>query len=89
LAWQIEMTGTASKQLGKLDKGEAKRITGFLRQRLAAMDDPRSLGKVLKGPLLGEYWRYRVGNFRVICDIQDNRVCVLVIEIGNRGKVYR
>lgn len=89
MAWQIELTATAVKQLSKLDKNEAKRITGFLRDRLAPMDDPRSTGKALTGPSLGIFWRYRVGDYRIICDIQDGDLRVLVIEIGNRREVYR
>jgi len=88
LAWRIELTATAARQLAKLDKNDARRITGFLRQRLAVTDDPRSSGKALTGPL-GGFWRYRVGDFRVICDIQDEALRVLVIEIGNRREVYR
>ena len=89
MAWRIELTETAAKQIGKLDKGEAKRITAFLRQRLATLADPRSTGKALAGPQLGAYWRYRVGDYRIICDIQDGKLCVLVIEVGNRREIYR
>ena len=89
MVWRIELTATAAKRLAKLDKGEAKRITSFLRQRLAVLDDPRTTGKALTGPHLGAYWRYRVGDYRIICDIQDSALCVLVIEIGNRREVYR
>ncbi len=89
MAWRIELTATAARQIGKLDKSEAKRITSFFRQRLATLDDPRSTGKALPGPQLGTYWRYRVGDYRIICDIQDGALCVLVIEVGNRRDVYR
>lgn len=89
MAWRIDLTATAAKQLGKLDKAEARRITVFLRQRLATLDDPRSTGKALTGPQLGTYWRYRVGDYRIICDIQDGALCILVIEVGNRREVYR
>lgn len=89
MAWRIDLTATAVKQLSKLDKSEARRITVFLRQRLATLDDPRSAGKALTGPLLGSYWRYRVGDYRIICDIQDDALCILVIELGNRRDVYR
>ena len=88
MAWRIELTATAAKQLAKLDKNDARRITSFLRQRVAVLDDPRSSGKALTGPL-GGLWRYRVGEFRVICEIQDGALRVLVIEIGNRREVYR
>lgn len=89
MAWRIELTATAAKQLAKLDKGEAKRITTFLRQRLAVLDDPRTTGKALTGPQLGSYWHYRVGDYRLICDIQDGILCILVIEVSNRRDVYR
>ena len=81
------MSETAAKQLGKLDKDEAKRITAYLRQRLARHDDPRALGKALAGPL-GGLWRYRVGDHRIICDLQDDVLCVLVVKIGHRRDVY-
>ena len=89
MVWRIELTATAVKQLGKLDKAEAKRITTFLRQRLATLDNPRSTGKALTGPQLGAYWRYRVGDYRIICDIQDGALCILVIEMGNRRDISR
>ena len=88
MAWRIDLTETATKQLSKLDKVEAKRITTFLRQRLAALDNPRSTGKALTGPL-GDLWYYRVGDYRIICEIQDGVLCVLVVKIGNRRDVYR
>lgn len=89
MVWRIELTATAARRLAKLDKGEARRITNFLRQRLAVLDDPRTMGKALTGPQLGSYWRYRVGDHRLICDIQDRVLCILVIEVGNRRDVYR
>ena len=58
-------------------------------ERIAAQEDPRNTGKALTGPMLGAYWRYRVGDYRIICDIQDGALRVLVIEIGNRREVYR
>jgi len=88
LVWRIDLTDTAIKQLSKLDKVEAKRITTFLRQHLAILDNPRSTGKALTGPL-GGLWRYRVGDYRIICEIQDAVLCVLVVKIGNRRDVYR
>lgn len=89
MVWRIELTATAVKQLGKLDKNEAKRITNFLRNRLALQDDPRKIGHALVGPQFGAYWRYRVDDYRVICDIQDGALRILVIEVGNRRKVCR
>ncbi len=58
-------------------------------ERIAAQEGPRNTGKVLTGPILGAYWRYRIVDYRIICDIQDGALCVLVIEIGNRREVYR
>lgn len=88
MAWQIDLTATSAKQLAKLDRGEAKRITTFLRERLATIDDPRSTGKALTGPL-GGLWRYRVGDYRVICEIQDSVVRILVVEVGHRRDIYQ
>jgi mRNA interferase RelE/StbE len=89
LTWRIDLTASAAKQLSKLEKTEARRITTFLRKRIGMLEDPRTLGKPLTGPQLGEFWRYRVGDYRVICDIQDQALVVLVIEIGNRRDIYR
>jgi mRNA interferase RelE/StbE len=88
LAWTIDYTQTALNQLRKLDKQSARRILDFLDERVAQRDDPRSTGKALTGPL-GGLWRYRVGDFRVICEIQDGELRVLVVELGNRREVYR
>ena len=66
----------------------AKRTTTFLRQHLATLDNPCRTGKALTGPQLGTYWRYCVGDYRIICDIQDEALCILVIEVGNRRDVY-
>lgn len=89
MAWIIKYTESSSKQLKKLDKQIALRVLDYMDERVAVLDDPRSLGKNLKGPKIGEYWRYRVGDIRVICNILDGQMMVLVIEIGNRREVYR
>jgi mRNA interferase RelE/StbE len=88
LASTIEYAESAKKQLGKLDKSIARRVVDFLDKHIAASDDPRSLGKPLNGSL-GDFWCYRVGDYRIICDIQDNLLTVLVLQIGNRREVYR
>ena len=88
MAWAIEYAETAKKQLRKLDRPAARRILAFMDERIAVSEDPRAMGKALNGPL-GELWRYRVGDFRVICEIQDGRLTVLVLQIGNRREVYR
>jgi mRNA interferase RelE/StbE len=87
LAWTIKYTGTAKNLLRKLDKQTARRIVNYMEERVAALDDPRSSGKNLTG-LLGDLWRYRVGDYRVICEIQERVVCVLELKIGHRGKIY-
>lgn len=89
MAWTIEYTATARRQLKKLDRQVARRILDFMDERVATTDDPRSIGKALTGSQIGEYWRYRVGDFRILCSIQDGRLCVLVIEIGHRREIYR
>ena len=89
MVWIIKYTESSSKQLKKLDKQTALRVLDYMDERIAVLDDPRSLGKNLKGPKMGEYWRYRVGDVRVICNILDGQMIVLVIEIGNRREVYR
>ena len=89
MAWIIKYTESSSKQLKKLDKQIALRVLDYMDERVAVLDDPRSLGKNLKGPKIGEYWRYRVGDIRLICNIVDGQMMVLVIEIGNRCEVYR
>lgn len=88
MAWTIEYAETAIKQLRKLDKTVARRIADFMDQQIAASDDPRALGKALTGPL-GDLWCYRVGDYRIFCDIQDRSLVVLVLQIGNRREVYR
>ena len=89
MVWIIKYTESSSKQLKKLDQQIALRVLDYMDERVAILDDPRTLGKNLKGPMMGEYWRYRVGDIRVICDIEDGQMMVLVIEISDRREVYR
>lgn len=89
MAWTIDYTESARKQLRKLDKHTARRIVDFMDERIAGQEDPRSTGKALTGPMLGAYWRYRVGDCRISCNIQDGALRILVIELGNRKEVYR
>jgi mRNA interferase RelE/StbE len=88
LAWTIKYAESAIKQLRKLDKADARRIADFMDKRVAASNAPRQMGKALQGPL-GDFWSYRVGDFRILCDIQDEVLTVLVLQIGNRREVYR
>lgn len=89
MGWTISYTETATRQLRKLDRQTARRIVDYMDERVAASDDPRGVGKALTGNTSGTFWRYRVGDYRVICDIQDGALRVLVIQIGNRREVYR
>ena len=89
MALQIEFDPAAIRELKKLDVQIAKRLLAFLHQRLSQLDDPRSLGQALKGSRLGEFWKYRVGDYRIIAQIQDKRLLILVLRVGNRREVYR
>jgi mRNA interferase RelE/StbE len=89
LAWKIKLTETAEKQLAKLDKPIAKRIVLFLRERLAVLEDPRSIGEALTGSRFGELWKYRQGDYRIIASIEDDVVQILVVKIGHRKAVYK
>lgn len=86
--WTIEYTRTAETQLRKLDKQVARRILDYLGDNIAHLDNPRARGKALSGRL-GELWRYRVGDYRIICEIQDNVMRILVVEAGHRKQVYK
>lgn len=88
MVWTIKYSDTAKVQLRKLDKPIARRILDFMDERIADLEDPRNSGKALKGPL-GGLWRYRVGDYRIICEIRDGELCILVLELGNRKAVYR
>jgi mRNA interferase RelE/StbE len=89
LAWRIEFDDKAKKDLAALDKTAAKRITAFLRERISTLDNPRSMGEALKGSKLGVFWKYRVGDYRIVASIEDDALCILVVRIGNRKDVYR
>ena len=89
LAWRIEFEDAAVKELAKLDKPVARRILAFLRERVSQLDDPRSVGEALKGSKLGEFWKYRVGDYRIVAHIEDEALRILVLKVGNRREVYR
>lgn len=89
MAWRIEFDPDALKELKKLDRPVQIHLVGFLRDRLAPLEDPRSLGEALSGARLGHYWKYRVGDWRIVCDIHDQHIVVRVLRIGNRREVYR
>jgi mRNA interferase RelE/StbE len=89
MAWTIELDKSAEKELDKLEPQTARRILTFLHGRLAPLDDPRSLGEALKGSTLGEFWKYRVGDYRIIANLEDDRLRILVVRVGNRKDIYR
>ena len=89
MVWTIKFTGSSLRQLKRLDRPQARRILDYLEERIALLTDPRVLAKNLVGPKMGSYWRYRVGDVRVICDIQDEELLILVIEVGHRREVDR
>ena len=89
MVWRIEFAEEARRELLRLDRPIARRIHDFLTQRLAPLDDPRSIGEALRGAKLGAYWKYRVGDWRIIAAIDDAALCILVLPLGNRREVYR
>ena len=89
MAWKVELDSAAARDLDKLDPQITRRILAFLHGRIATLDDPRGVGEALKGSKLGEFWKYRVGDYRIIASIEDDAVRVLVVKIGNRREVYR
>ena len=89
MAWKVEIDPAAVRELGKLDPQVARRILSFLHGRVAVLDDPRSIGEALKGSKLGEFWKYRVGDYRIISSIEDGALRILVVKIVNRREVYQ
>ncbi len=89
MVWQIEFDPDALKDLRKIDKPIQIRLVGFLRTRVSTLANPRDIGEALSGQRLGSYWKYRVGDWRIICDTQDQKILVRVLRIGNRREVYR
>ena len=88
MAWTIEFLPSAEKELAKLGRAEAKRITQTLKTRIAVRADPRELGSALAGEL-GGLWRWRIGDYRVIARIEDERITILVVRVAHRREVYR
>lgn len=88
MAWTIEYTDTARRSLRKLDKAMARRIVDYLEKHVAALEDAHDLGKALTGPLGGR-WQYRVGDYRVLADIQGTKLTILVLQVDHRSKACR
>ena len=89
MAWLIRIRSKAERQLDHLDPQVARRILRFLHERIALLENPRSIGEALKGSEFGDLWKYRVGDYRIIASIEDKLVRILVVRIGNRRQVYR
>jgi mRNA interferase RelE/StbE len=89
MAYAVEVLHSALRDIDQLDAQPRRRILKFLYERVAKLDDPRSIGQALKGSELGEFWKYRVGDYRLVCKIEDDRVVVLVLRIGHRRDIYR
>jgi mRNA interferase RelE/StbE len=89
MAWKVEFSPQATRELEELDPQHTRRILTFLHERVAKLDDPRSIGQALRSSRLGEFRKYRVDPYRLICKIEDDRLVVLVLRIGHRKEIYR
>ncbi len=87
MAWKVELSATARKQLKQLDKPVSNRILKFISERLTKLEDPRQIGAILQGTL-SDYWKYRVGDYRVICSLEDDQLVVMVLRVGHRKEIY-
>jgi mRNA interferase RelE/StbE len=88
MAWKIEFEPAAQRELDKLDSPIRRRILKFLYEGVGKLDNPRKTGERLQGTL-SEFWKYRVGNYRLICSLENDRLVVLVLRIGHRREVYK
>lgn len=88
MAWRIKIDPLAQRDLDKLDPQIANRIVSFLHKRVASLDDPRSIGEPLKGTL-DSFWRFRVGDWRIIARIEDDVLHVFVVRVGHRRELYK
>lgn len=88
MAWRVDLTATAARQLRKLDAATGRRILEFL-TKIEGRANPRSTGKALQGSGPDALWRYRVGDYRLICNLDDQVLLVLAVKIGHRGSIYR
>ncbi len=89
MAWTIEFSSEAKRQLRKLGSEPARRIVAFLETRIATSENPRAIGAALQGATYGEFRKYRAGDYRIIAKIEDKRLVVLVVKVGDRKDVYR
>ena len=89
MSWRIKFDPAAERELKKLDKSIARRILNFLLNRVAQSDNPRVLGAALTGSKLGDFWKYRIGKYRVIVVIEDDVLTILVLKVAKRSDVYQ
>ena len=87
MAWTVRISDFAERQLRKLDRSVQRRIMDWLAERIEECKNPRHFGEPLKGDDAG-LWRYRVGDYRILCEIQDQQIVVLVLTIGHRRQIY-
>ena len=86
MSWNVELDPAVQRKLKKLDPQVARRLRHALRA-VASLENPRNRGKPLTGPLKG-HWRYRVGDYRIICDIQDDKLVIIAVDLGHRSEIY-
>ena len=89
MPWKIEFTPEADKALVRLGKEAEKRVLKFMREKVSLLEDPRSIGESLKGSRFAGLWRYRAGDYRILCEIQDGKINILVVLVGHRREVYK
>ena len=89
MTWRIEFHPVVEKDLKRLGPEAARRILAYLRERVAPLKDPRGLGEALHGPELGRFWKYRVGDWRIVASILDQSITILVVRVGHRRDIYR
>jgi mRNA interferase RelE/StbE len=89
MAWSIKFDRKAESDLDQLDPQVARKINRFLFERIAPLENPRSIGEALRGSELGDFWKYRVGDYRIIASIEDKLIRIIIVRIGNRREVYR
>ena len=88
MAWTVEFDAEAAEEFKSLDHSVQRRLQDYIRDRISAAEDPRAFGRPLRGDKVG-LWRYRVGNYRMICSIEEKAATVLVLRIGHRREVYK
>lgn len=88
MSYKLVLSNRARKQLKKMDRLVSVMLLDELLNKYDGLENPRQHGKALKGELK-KYWRYRIGNYRIICDIQDDKMIVLALEIGHRNEIYQ